>query len=62
MTNVEKEKVILAGCQLTDDTEQFLYSMQELKSLTETAQGESLAMITQKESESTQAHILAKER
>ncbi|MEK4030089.1 GTPase HflX [Pseudobacillus sp. FSL P4-0506] len=48
MTNVEKEKVILAGCQLTDDTEQFLYSMQELKSLTETAQGESLAMITQK--------------
>lgn len=48
MTNVEKEKVILAGCQLTDDTEQFLYSMQELKSLTETAQGESLATITQK--------------
>ncbi|GLY10382.1 GTPase HflX [Bacillus badius] len=48
MTKMEKEKVILAGCQLTDDTEQFLYSMQELKSLIETAQGESLAMITQK--------------
>ncbi|OCA83753.1 GTPase HflX [Pseudobacillus wudalianchiensis] len=48
MTKNEREKVILVGCQLTDDTEQFLYSMEELKSLTETAQGESLAMITQK--------------
>ncbi|KAB7708144.1 GTPase HflX [Bacillus aerolatus] len=48
MKKNEKERVVLAGCQLTDDTEQFLYSMEELKSLTETAQGESVAMITQK--------------
>lgn len=48
MTKIEREKVILVGCQLTDDTEQFLYSMQELKSLTETAQGETLITVTQK--------------
>ncbi|MFK2825086.1 GTPase HflX [Bacillus sp. B190/17] len=48
MKKHEKERAILAGCQLTEDTEQFLYSMEELKSLTETAQGESAAMITQK--------------
>ncbi|KKB38877.1 GTPase HflX [Bacillus thermotolerans] len=44
----EKEYAILAGCQLTDDSEQFAYSMEELRSLTETAQGEVKAVITQK--------------
>ncbi|MDQ0214675.1 GTP-binding protein HflX [Oikeobacillus pervagus] len=42
------EKVILVGCQMDDDPTQFLYSMEELKSLTETAQGKVLCTLTQK--------------
>ncbi|MGQ4664719.1 GTPase HflX [Metabacillus halosaccharovorans] len=44
-----KEKVILAGCQLqTMEDEHFQYSMEELASLTKTANGEVLIQLTQK--------------
>ncbi|KHD86072.1 GTPase HflX [Bacillus ginsengihumi] len=42
-----KEKVIIVGCQLNDHQERFLYSMDELKSLTETAQGTVVMQVTQ---------------
>lgn len=44
----ELERVILVGCQLHDDDERFEYSMDELASLTETAQGEVLVRLSQK--------------
>jgi GTP-binding protein HflX len=44
-----KEKAILVGCQTAgDDDVRFHYSMEELVSLTETAQGEVLASLVQK--------------
>jgi GTPase len=43
-----KEKAILVGCQIDDDDLRFHYSMEELKSLTETAQGTVLATVSQK--------------
>ncbi|WP_216827902.1 GTPase HflX [Alkalihalobacterium elongatum] len=47
--NETKERVILAGCQTKDRTDDhFLYSMEELKSLTATANGEVVATIDQK--------------
>ena len=47
--NTEKEQVILIGCQLpSSDDESFLYSMEELESLTKTANGEVLVTLTQK--------------
>ncbi|MDE5412875.1 GTPase HflX [Alkalihalobacterium chitinilyticum] len=47
--NDSKERVILAGCQTKDrNDDHFLYSMEELKSLTATANGEVVAMIDQK--------------
>lgn len=47
--NESKERVILAGCQTKDRTDDhFLYSMEELKSLTATANGEVVATIDQK--------------
>ncbi|WP_433749997.1 GTPase HflX [Falsibacillus pallidus] len=42
------EKVILAGCQLNENDERFSYSMEELASLTKTADGEVVASISQK--------------
>ncbi len=45
----EREKVILVGCQLPNvDDERFLYSMEELKSLVHTANGEVIMTLTQK--------------
>lgn len=45
----EKERVILVGCQLPkDDDQAFFYSMDELASLTKTANGEVLVSLTQK--------------
>lgn len=45
----EKEKVILVGCQTTEDDDlRFQYSMDELASLTETAKGEVLINVVQK--------------
>ncbi|MBM7701956.1 GTPase HflX [Metabacillus iocasae] len=44
----EKEKVILVGCQLHDDDERFEYSLDELASLTETANGMVVMQMTQK--------------
>ncbi|RLQ91625.1 GTPase HflX [Falsibacillus albus] len=43
-----REKAILVGCQLNDEDERFLYSMDELASLTKTAQGEVVMTVTQK--------------
>ncbi|MBM7650163.1 GTP-binding protein HflX [Bacillus ectoiniformans] len=48
MKKNEREKVILAGCQLNEDDDAFHYSLSELKSLTETAEGEVAAVLTQK--------------
>ena len=45
----EKERVILVGCQLPkDDDQAFFYSMDELASLTKTANGKVLVSLTQK--------------
>ena len=44
----EKERVVLVGCQTSDDEQGFQYSMEELSSLTKTAHGEVLAFLTQK--------------
>ncbi|KEK21687.1 GTPase HflX [Bacillus gaemokensis] len=45
----EKEKVILVGCQLSqDDDERFMHSMKELASLAKTARAEVLVSTTQK--------------
>lgn len=44
----EQEKVILVGCQTTEDDLPFQYSMEELASLTETANGKVLSQLTQK--------------
>jgi GTPase len=43
-----KEKVLLVGCQLDEDDLRYQYSMEELEELTETAQGEVLAILSQK--------------
>jgi GTPase len=46
---VKQEKAILVGCQLPHiDDERFYYSMEELKSLTKTANGEVVITLTQK--------------
>ncbi|WP_419465906.1 GTPase HflX [Bacillus spongiae] len=42
------EKVIIVGCQLDEEDERFHYSMDELTSLTETAEGNVVATLTQK--------------
>jgi GTP-binding protein HflX len=44
----EKERVVLVGCQANEDDQPFQYSMEELSSLTKTANGEVLAALTQK--------------
>lgn len=46
-TKIEQEKVILVGCQTTDDDARFDYSMEELSNLTKTANGRVVASITQ---------------
>jgi len=48
MAEVIREKAILVGCQLHDNEERFLYSMEELASLTETAQGQVVTKVSQK--------------
>ncbi|MDM5198956.1 GTPase HflX [Fictibacillus enclensis] len=48
-THSQQEKAILVGCQLPGQTdERFFYSMEELESLTKTAQGQAVATVTQK--------------
>jgi len=44
----ELEKAILVGCQTIEDDTRFQYSMEELASLTKTAQGEVLLTVSQK--------------
>ncbi|PLS16764.1 GTPase HflX [Bacillus sp. M6-12] len=44
----EKEKVVLVGCQTNEDDQRFQYSLDELASLTNTANGEVLVTLTQK--------------
>ncbi|WP_428908288.1 GTPase HflX [Niallia sp. Krafla_26] len=46
--NQEREKVILVGCQTTEDDLPFQYSMDELASLTKTANAQVLTTLTQK--------------
>ncbi|MBP1941495.1 GTPase HflX [Cytobacillus luteolus] len=47
--NTEQERVILVGCQLADmDETRFEYSLEELQSLTKTAKGQVVAILTQK--------------
>lgn len=48
MPEQNRERVILAGCQLSGSDLQFQYSMEELASLTDTARGTVIAQITQK--------------
>lgn len=45
---IQREKVILVGCQTTEDDLPFHYSMDELASLTKTANGEVLTTLIQK--------------
>ncbi|MEL3974698.1 GTPase HflX [Rossellomorea oryzaecorticis] len=42
------EKILLVGCQLDEDDLRFQYSMKELEELSETAQGEVAAILSQK--------------
>jgi GTPase len=44
----EKERAILVGCQTDSDDERYEYSLEELASLTKTANGEVLLTVTQK--------------
>ncbi|RFU61634.1 GTPase HflX [Peribacillus glennii] len=48
MEHKEKERVILIGCQTTEDDLRYEYSLEELASLTKTADGEVLITVTQK--------------
>ncbi|WP_230129455.1 GTPase HflX [Bacillus sp. CECT 9360] len=48
MEHKEKESVILVGCQTSDDDLRYEYSLDELASLTKTANGEVLITVTQK--------------
>lgn len=48
MQSPKREKVILVGCQLDDNDQRFHYSLDELASLTATAQGEVIAQVQQK--------------
>ncbi|MED1201912.1 GTPase HflX [Heyndrickxia acidicola] len=44
----QMERAILVGCWLNEEEARFLYSMEELGALTETARGEIIATVTQK--------------
>ena len=58
-----KEKAILVGCQTSrDDDLRFQYSMEELDSLTETAQGEVLMSVVQKREASPSSYIYRKRK
>ena len=48
MQNIQKETAILIGCQTTEEDDRFQYSLAELSSLTQTANGEVLLTVTQK--------------
>lgn len=48
MKQKEKESVVLIGCQTTEDDLRYEYSLEELASLTKTADGEVLITVTQK--------------
>lgn len=56
----EQEKVILVGCQTTEEGLAFEYSMEELKSLTETAHGEVVITLTQKRERIDKASYIGK--
>ncbi|HET7629147.1 MAG TPA: GTPase HflX [Bacillales bacterium] len=59
--HLRREKVVLAGCQLlTQSDERFASSMEELKALTETANGVVAAVITQKRARKDAAFVLGK--
>ncbi|MCQ6265883.1 GTPase HflX [Fictibacillus sp. WQ 8-8] len=55
------EKAILVGCQLPGQTdERFFYSMEELESLTKTAQGQAIVSVTQKRERYDSATFIGK--
>ncbi|WP_409293294.1 GTPase HflX [Peribacillus sp. SCS-37] len=56
----QKERAILVGCQFSDDDLRFEYSMDELASLTKTAQGEVLAEMSQKRDRAHPATYIGK--
>lgn len=56
----KKEKAILVGCQIDDNDRRFYYSMDELASLTETAQGVVIGQVTQKREKTIQLLMLEK--
>ena len=57
---VEREKAILVGCQTTEGDLPFHYSMDELASLTKTANGEVLTTLTQKRERVSSATYIGK--
>ncbi len=61
MKHLSYERAVLVGCQLSqDDDEQFLSSLQELESLTETAGGRMVAVLSQKRDRPHQATYIGK--
>lgn len=61
MENKEQlEKVIIVGCQTSRNDRNFHYSMEELKSLTETANGKVVATLTQKRERPDHATYIGK--
>jgi GTPase len=44
----QREKAMLGGCWLNEEEDRFIYSMEELGALTETARGEVMVTVTQK--------------
>jgi GTPase len=54
------EKVILVGCQTTEEDLRFRYSMEELESLTETAKGNVLMQVVQKRPKAHPATYIGK--
>ena len=54
---VEREKAILVGCQTKEGDLPFHYSMDELASLTKTANGEVLTTLTQKRERVSSSHV-----
>ncbi|MBM7693757.1 GTP-binding protein HflX [Peribacillus deserti] len=60
MEQKQRETAILVGCQFTDDDLKFEYSLEELASLTKTAQGEVLITLSQKRDRAHPATYIGK--
>ncbi|PLT27612.1 GTPase HflX [Peribacillus deserti] len=60
MEQKQRETAILVGCQFSDDDLRFEYSLEELASLTKTAQGEVLITVSQKRDRAHPATYIGK--